>query len=283
MKLIRERAGLVASAAAARSGGRSLGLVPTMGALHAGHVSLLEAARRDCDTVAATIFVNPLQFGESEDFAAYPRDEERDSQVAAAAGVDILFVPTIDEMYPGGSPLTSVSVSRISTALEGASRPGHFDGVATVVTKLLSLAGPCRAYFGEKDFQQLVLVRRMVADLSLQADIVGCPIVREPSGLALSSRNKRLSPEQLEQATALFRALEAGRRAIEQEASRVADDVEQTMQKVLSAAEGVEPDYATVVQATTLERRPELSGDLRLLVAARVGPVRLIDNCTARA
>jgi len=200
----------------ARAAGRTVGLVPTMGALHDGHVSLIARARAECDVVAVSIFVNPLQFGDPEDMARYPRTLERDLFVCAEAGADVVFVPTVAEMYPSwpAPPATTVSVRGVSDRWEGASRPGHFDGVATVVSKLFSIAGPCRAYFGLKDFQQLAVVRRMVSDLCLPVEVVGCPIVREADELALSSRNARLSGAEREAATVLSRALAAGRAAL---------------------------------------------------------------------
>ncbi|MEZ5229518.1 MAG: pantoate--beta-alanine ligase [Acidimicrobiales bacterium] len=180
---------------AARSEGRSVGFVPTMGYLHDGHASLMRAARPQSDLVVSSIFVNPLQFAANEDLSAYPRDLERDTELASEAGVDLLFTPTVEEMYPFGPVLTSVSVGGLSQLWEGASRPTHFAGVATVVTKLFSIVGACRAFPGEKDFQQLAVIRRTVADLSIPVDVIGCPIVREPDGLAMSSRNVYLDPE----------------------------------------------------------------------------------------
>jgi pantoate--beta-alanine ligase len=267
--------------AAERHAGRSVGLVPTMGALHAGHLSLMAAARRARDVVAATIFVNPLQFGPTEDFDAYPRDEAGDAAAAESAGVDVLFVPAVESMYPGGAPATTVEVRPLSGILEGASRPGHFAGVGTVVTKLLALAGECAAYFGEKDYQQLVLVRRLVADLSLPAEIVGCPIVREPDGLALSSRNRRLPPAARAAAPVLHRALAAGRAAIAGGATTPAA-VEAVMGEVLAGEAAAEVDYAVARDAATLEPPATVDGAVRLLVAARLGGVRLIDNVAAR-
>jgi pantoate--beta-alanine ligase len=194
-----------------RAGGRTVGLVPTMGALHAGHASLIDHARRAGDVPVVTIFVNPLQFGANEDLAAYPRPLGEDTALAEAHGSSLVFAPTVSEMYPEGRPATTVTVTDLTTRWEGESRPGHFDGVATVVTKLLSQAGPCRAYFGEKDYQQLCVVRRLAVDLDLPAEIVGCPTVREPDGLALSSRNAYLSAEERRVAPNLFRSLQAGR------------------------------------------------------------------------
>jgi pantoate--beta-alanine ligase len=235
---------------AARAAGRTVGLVPTMGALHEGHASLIRRSAAECDLTAVTVFVNPLQFGPAEDLTAYPRDLEADVAVAAAAGAGMVFAPPVEEMYPGGPPAVSVHVAG-EDVLEGASRPGHFDGVATVVAKLFNLAGPCRAYFGEKDWQQLRVVRRLVADLSFPVDVVGCPTVREADGLARSSRNARLSPDERRAATVLYRALRAhpGRPM----ADVVAEEPLATL------------DYA------------EVDGD-RLVIAARIGGVRLIDN-----
>src|SRR4051794_13258426 len=191
---------------AARALGRTVGLVPTMGYLHEGHASLVRRSVAECDVTAVTVFVNPLQFGPSEDLDRYPRDLPRDVEVAAAAGADLLFAPPVEEVYPGGRPAVTVHVDGFDD-LEGASRPGHFDGVATVVAKLFNLAGPCRAYFGEKDWEQLQVVRRLVADLAFPVDVVACPTVRDADGLACSSRNARLSPEERAAATVLHRAL----------------------------------------------------------------------------
>jgi pantoate--beta-alanine ligase len=263
---------------AARIAGGTVGLVPTMGALHDGHRSLISAARADCDVVVVTIFVNPLQFAPGEDLAAYPRPLERDLSLAESAGASMVFTPSAEEMYP--EPMaTTVHVTGLTAPLEGATRPTHFDGVTTVVTKLFNLAGPCRAYFGEKDFQQLAVVRRMVADLDQPVVVVGCPIVREPDGLALSSRNVYLSPEEREQAPVLRRALQEGADLIEQ-GERDPDVVTDRIATAIGAAPLVELDYAEVVDAATLERPDRLvaGATLRLLVAARLGTPRLIDN-----
>jgi pantoate--beta-alanine ligase len=250
-----------------------------MGALHAGHRSLVTRAATECDTVAVTVFVNPLQFTVAEDLATYPRDLEGDVAQAAAAGAGFVFAPAVEEMYPGfPAPVaTSVHVDAVGDTLEGASRPGHFDGVATVVAKLCSLAGRCRVYFGEKDFQQLAVVRQMAADLSLPAEIVACPTVREEDGLALSSRNARLSAPDRRAAVALHRALDAGVEAIAA-GERDPLSVGAVMRGVLGATGGVVPDYAVAVDAATLATPRRLAGEIRLLVAATVGPVRLIDN-----
>jgi pantoate--beta-alanine ligase len=270
---------------AARATGRRVGLVPTMGALHEGHLSLIARARAECDTVAVSIFVNPLQFGDPDDIDRYPRTLERDLFVCAEAGADVVFVPAVPEMYPSWPepPATMVSVRGVSDRWEGASRPGHFDGVATVVAKLFAVAGPCRAYFGLKDFQQLAVVRTMAADLSLPVEVVGCPIVREPDGLALSSRNVRLSADERAAATVLSRALAAGRAAVAAGECSGAE-VARVMRQVVSTEEElVHLDYAVAVDAATLLEVSELHdpATVRLLIAARVGPVRLIDNSAA--
>jgi pantoate--beta-alanine ligase len=252
-----------------------------MGYLHAGHESLMVRAARECDVVAATIFVNPLQFGANEDLATYPRDLERDAALAEAAGVDILFVPTLEEMYPE-PVLTTVSVAVVSEPLEGRSRPTHFAGVATVVAKLFAIAGPCRAYFGEKDYQQLAVIRRMARDLSFPVEVVGCETVREDDGLALSSRNAYLTPAERAAAPVLNRALRAGAAAIEA-GERDADAVRRLLRETIAAEPAVCVDYAEVVDAATLERLDPLAGEVRLLVAAKLGKARLIDNVGATA
>jgi pantoate--beta-alanine ligase len=286
MDVVETREACRARLDAARATGRTVGLVPTMGALHQGHVSLLARARAECDVVVVSIFVNPLQFGDPEDIANYPRTLERDLPACAGAGADLVFVPTVVEMYPSWPepPSTTVSVRRVSDAWEGAARPGHFDGVATVVAKLFASAGPCRAYFGLKDFQQLAVVRRMALDLSLPVEVVGCPIVREADGLALSSRNVRLSPAERAAATVLSRALAAGRAAVG--AGERSPGALHTVMAALVATEPlVELDYAAAVDGASLVEPVTLTEPdrARLLVAARVGPVRLIDNSAVLA
>lgn len=248
-----------------------------MGALHEGHMSLLTAAVSGCDVVAATIFVNPLQFSSREDLARYPSNLERDLEMAQAAGVRLVFAPSLGEMYPRGEPETRVDPGPLGQRLEGASRPGHFAGVATVVTKLLSLSGRCRAFFGEKDFQQLAVVRNLVEDLDLDAEIVGCPTVREPDGLACSSRNQRLAPDDRRAATVVFKALEAARASVAV-GERRSTEVERTMAAVVAAEPRARLDYAVVVDPVTFESPVLAAGELRLLIAADIGPVRLIDN-----
>jgi pantoate--beta-alanine ligase len=262
-----------------RAQGRTVGFVPTMGYLHDGHASLMRAARADCDVVVASIFVNPLQFAADEDLDAYPRDLTGDTALAEASGCDLLFAPSTAEMYPE-PVLTTVSVREVSAPLEGRSRPTHFDGVATVVTKLFSIVGPCRAYFGEKDFQQLAVVRRLVQDLSIPVEVVGCPTVREPDGLAMSSRNAYLTPEERAAAPVVHRALLAGLAAIEG-GERDPAAVRAAMAALVDAEPLAQLDYAEVVDAATFQVPDPLSGTLRLLVAARFGGARLIDNVGA--
>ena len=266
---------------AERAAGRTVGLVPTMGALHAGHVALVEQAASECDVVAVTIFVNPLQFGAGEDFTRYPRTLDSDVEKATLAGASLAFAPSVEEMYPG-NVATNVRVGGLSEGFEGGSRPGHFDGVATVVAKLFNIAGPCRAYLGEKDWQQLAVVRRMAADLSAPVEIVGCETVREHDGLALSSRNAYLEEDERAAATVLYRALSAGRELIEA-GERRAEKVNAAMASVIDAEPLATLDYAEAVDAASLVRKDPLSGDVRLLVAARLGKARLIDNLGVKA
>ena len=262
----------------ARREGGTIGLVPTMGYLHDGHLSLMAAARADTDLVVATIFVNSLQFAPGEDLASYPRDPEGDRAKAQGAGADLLFSPEHDEMYPE-PVLTTVSVGGLSQSMEGASRPTHFAGVATVVAKLFAIAGPCRAYFGEKDFQQLAVVRRMAADLSFPVEVVGCPIVREPDGLALSSRNAYLTPEEREAAPVLQRALKAGAASV-LAGERDPAAVTTLVGEIIAAEPLTELDYVALVDPATLEPPAGVleAGTYRLLTAARLGIPRLLDN-----
>lgn len=284
MDVVETAAACRAQLDAARSLGACVGLVPTMGALHEGHFSLMDRARAECDAVAVSIFVNPLQFGDPEDIARYPRTLERDLRACAEAGVDVVFVPAVAEMYPSwpDPPATTVSVRGVSDAWEGASRPGHFDGVATVVAKLFAIAGPCRAYFGLKDFQQLAVVRAMATELGLPVELVGCPIVREDDGLALSSRNVRLSARERAAATVLARALAAGRAAVAT-GERNGPALTRAMVAVVATEPLVGLDYAVAVDAATLSEVATLADPaaVRLLIAAQVGPVRLIDNSAA--
>ena len=260
----------------ARDEGRTVGFVPTMGYLHDGHISLMARARRDTDVVVASIFVNPLQFGPGEDLATYPRDLPTDTARARDAGVDVLFVPEVSEMYPD-PPLTSVVVPELAATMEGATRPTHFAGVATVVAKLFAIVGPCHAFFGEKDFQQLAIVSRMTADLSFPVEVVGCPIVREADGLALSSRNVYLTPDQRAAAPVLHRALLAGAATVA-DGERDPAAVRALMAGIVGAEPLAELDYAEVVDAATLAPPAVLAGELRLLIAGRFGQPRLLDN-----
>jgi pantoate--beta-alanine ligase len=278
MRTIRTVPELREELAPARRTGRSIGLVPTMGSLHEGHLSLVRRARADCDVVVVSLFVNPTQFGPAEDFETYPRDEERDSELAAAEGVDVLFAPAQDEVYPEGFD-TAVTVGGLTSVLDGdpARRgPGHFAGVATVVTKLFNMVGPDVAYFGQKDAQQALVIRKLVRDLDIPVRIEICPIVRDPDGLALSSRNAYLSPAERERARALSRALRAAE-------ATVADGVLDAG-AVLAAARaqldetGIEPEYLELRSASDLSEVDRVNGATLLAVAARVGRARLIDN-----
>jgi len=262
---------------AERRAGRTVGFVPTMGYLHDGHGSLMRAAAAANDVVVASIFVNPLQFAPTEDLASYPRDLERDVAVAGANGVHLLFTPDVTEMYPRPM-LTTVSVAELSARWDGASRPTHFDGVSTVVTKLFNIVGPCRAYFGEKDYQQLAIITRMTEDLAIPVEVIGCPIVREPDGLAMSSRNVYLDPAQRAAAVVLRRALDAGTAAI-LDGERDPEAVTGVMTSVVAAEPLANLDYAAAVDPHTLEVPAALGPHTRLLIAARVGTTRLIDNC----
>ena len=265
---------------AARARGARVGLVPTMGALHEGHASLLRAARADGGLVVASLFVNPTQFGPTEDLAKYPRPLERDLETCRREGVGLVFTPSAAEMYPAGFA-TTVHVARMTEKMCGAFRPGHFDGVCTVVAKLLAIVQPDTAYFGEKDAQQLAVVRRMVADLDLGVEIRGCPTVREPDGLAMSSRNAYLSPAERRQALALSRSLAEAREAVlagERDAGRLAAQVRQR----LEAAEGVDLQYVAVVDPDTLEDLARVGDKALVAVAAKVGATRLIDNVVLR-
>jgi pantoate--beta-alanine ligase len=264
----------------ARIEARTIGLVPTMGALHEGHLSLVAASRARCDLTVVSIFVNPTQFGEGEDFDAYPRDLEADAELLEAAGVDVLFAPTTAVMYPEGA-VTIVDPGPIGTVLCGASRPGHFTGVATVVTKLLSIVGPDVAFFGEKDYQQLKVIQRVVADLDIPTHIVGCPIFREADGMALSSRNRYLTAEQRTAALVLSRSLA---HVTQQVAAGETDAsaLHRELAEAVASEPGVTIDYAAIVDPETLACVTELRQECRALVAARVGTARLIDNVALR-
>jgi pantoate--beta-alanine ligase len=276
VETVRTIAWMKESARQARAEGRVIGLVPTMGALHAGHVALVERAKRDCSNVIASIFVNPKQFGPNEDFAKYPRTLEADSEKLSAAGVDALFLPDAAEIYPSGFR-TYVNVEGLSEQLEGRSRPGHFRGVATVVLKLLEIVQPHFAYFGRKDAQQVRIISQMARDVNLDAEIVVCPIVREADGLALSSRNAYLSAEERRAATVLHRALEAARSEIAA-GTRDSLQLQGSLRKVLEAEPLAAVDYAEIVDAYTFEPVTRIARPCYALLAVFVGKTRLIDN-----
>lgn len=276
METIRTIAWMKESAREARAESRIIGLVPTMGALHAGHVALVQRARRDCDPVIASIFVNPKQFGPKEDFAKYPRTLEADSEKLSAAGVDALFLPDAAEIYPAGFR-TYISVEGLSERLEGRSRPGHFRGVATVVLKLLEIVQPNFAYFGRKDAQQVRIISQMARDLNLDTEIVVCPIVREPDGLALSSRNAYLNAEERRAATVLHRALEAAKAELAA-GTRDALHLQAVLRKVLEAEPLAAVDYAEIADADTFEPVTRVARPCYVLLAVFLGKTRLIDN-----
>lgn len=256
----------------------SVGLVPTMGALHEGHLSLVRHARANDDTVVASIFVNPTQFGPAEDYASYPRDQDRDLGLLRDLGTDLVFMPSAEEMYPEGFD-TYVEVEKLTRVLEGAHRPGHLRGVATVVTKLFNVVQPHRAYFGRKDAQQLVVIRRLARDLGLPVDVVGLPTVREPDGLAMSTRNTYLSPEERRAATVLYRSLQLAER-LYREGERNASLLRQRMSDVLAAEPLARVDYVSVADAETLEELETVQKPALVSLAVRIGPTRLIDNVT---
>lgn len=274
MKVARRVSELRGFLAEPRRVGQVIGVVPTMGALHEGHLSLVRAARAQSDLVVLTIFVNPLQFTATDDLASYPRNEAADLEVAEAEKVDVAFLPSVEQMYPEGAQMT-VSTGRLGEIVEGAARPGHFDGVATVVAKLFNMTNPDFAFFGQKDAQQVAIVRRLVTDLSFGVDVVVCPTVRESDGLAMSSRNIYLSQSERARATVLWRALQRGRNLYRSRAS--IEQIEGAMAEVLAGEPGVTIDYAKAVDPATFGR-PVGNGSALLAVAARVGSTRLIDN-----
>lgn len=276
MRILRTIAEVRAAVREAKADGRSIGLVPTMGAFHEGHLSLMRAAREQNGIVVVSLFVNPTQFAANEDLSTYPRDEARDAALAETEGVDILFAPEPAEIYPSGFA-TNIHVAGITEVLDGASRgPHHFDGVATVVTKLFGIVKPDAAYFGQKDAQQVLVVRRVVRDLDLDVRIVACPIVREPDGLAMSSRNVYLDVDARAQATALNRALDAAD-AVHRAGERDGDSILSAAHAVLAEA-GIAAEYLELRDAETLQPVTHIERDALLLVAARVGAARLIDN-----
>ena len=281
MRVIERVSEMQAEAECARQRGATVGLVPTMGFFHEGHLSLMRRARAECGLAAVSLFVNPTQFGPGEDLAAYPRDFERDCELARAEGVDVMFAPPAKEMYPRDSS-TFVDVGGVSSHLCGASRPGHFHGVATVVAKLFLIARPHRAYFGLKDYQQVRVIETMIRDLNFDIGLVRCPIVREPDGLAMSSRNSYLSPEERAAATVLRRSLLAAGRTIEA-GERDAAAVARQLRESIEAEPLARVDYAEVVDAESLEPLRGIENGALLAVAVRFGRARLIDNLLIEA
>lgn len=275
LRVVRTRAEL---REALSSAPRPVGLVPTMGWLHAGHRALIERARAENATAIVSIFVNPKQFGDPADLARYPRNEARDVEMCAESGADLVFAPDVEEVYPSGFD-TTIHAGAIAEPLEGAARPGHFDGVATVVAILFNLVGAQRAYFGQKDAQQLLVIRRMARDLAIPTEVLAHPTVREPDGLALSSRNVHLSPVERAAAPVLRRALLAARSAWEA-GERSGDVLRRTMASVLAGETLASPDYVSVADAETLEEIDRVAGPALLSLAVRFGPTRLIDNET---
>ena len=276
MKMVTNIQEMRSLAESLRSEGKQIGFVPTMGFLHEGHLSLIRAGRAGNDVLVASIFVNPMQFGPQEDLDRYPRDAEGDRKKCEGAGVDVLFLPAAEEMYPRTPPVF-VSVEGVSDVLEGAVRPGHFRGVATVVAKLFGIVRPHRAYFGQKDYQQCVVIRRMVEGLSLDVAVTVLPTVREPDGLAMSSRNSYLSKEERARAAVLYRALRAGEE-LARAGVREAEKVRQKMRAVLLAERGVAVDYAEVADPDDLTPLETVRNRMVLLGAVRVGSTHLIDN-----
>ena len=276
MRVTRGIEELRAGLRAARAGGRSVGLVPTMGAFHAGHLALMDRARSECDIVVVSLFVNPTQFNQAADLETYPRDEQRDEALAREQGVDFFFVPPVEELYPPGFS-TAVTVSGSTEPLEGRHRGrAHFDGVTTIVTKLLNIVTPDVAFFGQKDAQQAVVIRQLVRDLNLPVRIEVCPTVREADGLAMSSRNVRLSRSERERARSLHDALRAAQERVAAGDTTPASVLAAARRELASA--GIEPEYLEVVSADTLEPVPSINGNALAVLAARVGTTRLIDN-----
>ncbi len=279
MKTIRTNREMRAHAVDARGRGRTVGLVPTMGAFHAGHHSLMRAARERCDEVVVSLFVNPAQFNDSADLAAYPRSEDRDAAEAAELGVDVLYAPALQEVYPPGFA-TSVRVEGLSDVLEGAERgPEHFAGVCTVVTKLLNVVEPDVAFFGQKDAQQVAVLRRMVRDLDLPVELAVLPTIREPDGVAMSSRNRLLAPDERRRAVALSNALQAAESAV----AAGARDPAAIAAAARAEMNGVEPEYLALVDPDSFQPVQTVNGRVLVAVAARIGATRLIDNTIVQA
>ena len=275
MEILQTKCKVRAALAKARADGQTVGLVPTMGALHAGHLSLVEASVAQCDFTVVSVFVNPTQFGPSEDLEEYPRDIEGDAEKCQAAGADLIFAPSAKEMYPEGS-CTTIHVAHLTEGLCGAFRPGHFDGVTTVCCKLFDIVQPDRAYFGEKDYQQLIVVRRMVRDLDLPLEIIGVPTLREPDGLAMSTRNQYLTEQERRAAPGLYRALQEGADAARAEAR--GKEVEKTVATALAKEPLFQPQYISAVDPETLEPLEDRGKPVVIAAAAILGKTRLIDN-----
>jgi len=261
---------------AARSQGKKIGLVPTMGALHIGHISLIEAAVKRCEFVVVSIFVNPTQFGPGEDFEKYPRPLDADLEICKKAGIDVVFAPAQEQMY-GAENLTWINVEKLTEQLCGQSRPVHFRGVTTVCAKLFNIVEPDIAFFGQKDGQQAIVIKRMVADLNMPLEIAICPTIREPDGLAVSSRNKYLTPEQKKDATLIYKSLQKCRQMID---ARVTDSetIIAEMRKILSHAPSIKIEYISIVDAETLQTTDLIARQVLAAVAVRIGQARLIDN-----
>jgi len=276
MEVVRDIAGTRVAVAAARRHGRRIGLVPTMGALHRGHTSLIDAARRDGCFVVVSIFVNPTQFAPGEDFSRYPRNETGDLETCAAHGVELAFVPPVEVMY-GPDAVTTIHVARLTDTLCGPHRPGHFDGVATIVAKLFQVVQPDAAWFGKKDAQQLAVIRRIVRDLDMPIEIVGCPTVREDDGLALSSRNAYLSPAERRQAASLYRALGEAQQRI-QAGQRNPQVITEAMRRILDEAGPNRADYISIVDPESMQPLDAIAGPALVALAVRIGHTRLIDN-----
>ncbi|MFZ3062313.1 MAG: pantoate--beta-alanine ligase [Actinomycetota bacterium] len=269
------------AAKAEREMGKSIGFVPTMGYFHQGHLSLMKAARRECDTVVISIFVNPTQFGPTEDFASYPRDVERDKKMAEAVGVDYAFIPSVEEIYPDGYSTYVDIEGSLTKGLCAADRPGHFRGCATVVAKLFNIVQPDKAYFGQKDVQQAIIMKRMVDDLNIPVEIVVCPIVREKDGLAMSSRNVYLSPEERKAAPVLYKALRKAEEMVGA-GERKAPAIRKTMEDIIRSEPLANIEYIAICDTTNLEEVEEIKDETLIALAAKFGKARLIDNTIIR-
>ena len=276
MKIIKSVSGMQRWAERARRQGKTIGFVPTMGALHAGHLSLIRAARKRCDRVVVSLFVNPVQFGPKEDYARYPRDPAGDSALCRKEKADILFIPTVRGIYPRG-PRAAIKVGGLGEILEGASRPDHFSGVATVVAKLFQIVAPHRAFFGQKDYQQAAVIRKVMADLNLPVRLTVCPTFREPDGVAMSSRNRYLSPVERRAAQVLYKALCYGARRV-RGGSRASAAVRKEMIRLIRREPLARIDYVAIVDPESLKRISRIRGPVMLLLAVRIGRTRLIDN-----